>query len=277
MKRSTIVLLIVLAVMIFVPIIGIKIISNLSPEAKIKSLKELLDYNEDSDAPVRYLVIDNTDNDSIDTCIFISTRDKKDTRQGIVFANGENYTGDTLHLTGRWLEQSPADDSNGTNDSIPQSWFGNQSLDYDHNTRLIVENRNPNVTLFFSEGNFEKLIVQSQGDMVLRESNVGMLVVQDSIGHSGTTCQQSNIGTLFAYLNNKCSLSLSKNNIGTAFLPKALNTLSIEGNNIGVTGSIDLMEFNLSKSIDNDSIDAVSFGIGVKYTSDDKADKKEEK
>ena len=112
--------------------------------------------------------------------------------------------------------------------------------------------------------------------MVVRESNVGMLVVQDSIGHSGTACQQCNIGTLFAYLNEKCSLSLSKNNIGTAFLPKALNTLSIEGNNIGVTGSIDLMEFNLSKSIDNDSIDAVSFGIGMKYTSDDK-DKKEKK
>ena len=94
MKRSTIALLIVLAVMIFVPIIGIKIISNLSPEAKIKSLKELLDYKEDSDAPVRYLVIDNTDNDSIDTCIFISTRDKKDTRQGIVFA----IAGDQVHM-----------------------------------------------------------------------------------------------------------------------------------------------------------------------------------
>ena len=277
MKRSTIVLLIVLAVMIFAPIIAIKVISNLSPETKIKSLKKLLDYKENSDAPVRYLVIDDTDNDSISEIIFISTRDKDDTRQGIVFAKGENYTGDTLHLTDQWLKQPSADDSNGTNDSIPQSWFGNQSLDYDHNTRLIVENRNPNVTLFFSEGNFEKLIVQSQGDMVLRESNVGMLVVQDSIGHSGTACQQCNIGTLFAYLNDKCSLNLSKNNIGTAFLPKTLNTLSLEGNNIGVTGSTDLIEFNLSKSIDNDSIDAVSFGIGVKYTSDDKADKKEKK
>ena len=274
MKRSTIVLLIVLAVMIFAPIIAIKVISNLSPETKIKSLKKLLDYKENSDAPVRYLVIDDTDNDSISEIIFISTRDKDDTRQGIVFANGENYTGDTLHLTDQWLEQPSADDSNG---SIPQSWFGKQTLDYDHNTRLIVENHNPNVTLHFSESNFDKLIVQSQGDVVVRESNVGMLVVQDSIGHSGTACQQCNIGTLFAYLNDKCSLSLSKNNIGTAFLPKALNTLSIEGNNIGVTGSIDLMEFNLSKSIDNDSIDAVSFGIGVKYTSDDKADKKEEK
>lgn len=270
MKRSTIALLIVLAVMIFAPIITIKIISNLSPEAKIKSLKELLDYNEDSDAPVRYLVIDNTDNDSIDTCIFISTRDKKDTRQGIVFANGENYTGDTLHLTGRWLEQSPADDSD---DSIPRSWFGHQTLDYGDNTRLIVENHNPNVTLYVSEGNFDRLIVQSPGGIIVRESNLGMLVVQDSIGHSSTTCRQSNIGTLFAYLNSKCSLGLSNNNIGTAFYPKDLDSLSIEGNNIGVTGSTDLIEFNLSKTIDNDSVAAVSFGIGVKYTSDDKEDK----
>lgn len=274
MKRSTIILLIVLAMMIFTPIIAIKIISNLSPETKLKSLKELLDYNENSDAPVRYLAIDDTDNDSVYSCIFISTRDKKDSRQGIVFANGENYTGDTLHITDQWLKQPSADDSN---DSIPQSWFGKQTLDFDHNTRLIVENRNPNVTLYFSEGNFDKLIIQSQGDVVVRESNVGILVVQDSIGHSGTTCQQCNIGTLFAYLNNKCSLSLSNNNIGTAFLPKALNSLSLEGNNIGVTGSTDLIEFNLSKSIGNDSIDAVSFGIGVKYSSDDKADKKEKK
>ena len=36
MKRSTIVLLIVLAVMIFAPIIAIKVISNLSPETKLK-------------------------------------------------------------------------------------------------------------------------------------------------------------------------------------------------------------------------------------------------
>lgn len=275
MKRSTIVLLIVLAVMIFAPIIAIKVISNLSPETKLKSLKELLDYNENANAPVRYLVIDDTDNDSVYSCIciFISTRDKDDTRQGIVFAKGENYTGDTLHLTDRWLEQSPADDSD---DSIPRSWFGHQTLDYDHNTQLIVENHNPNVTLYVSEGNFDRLIVQSPGGIIVRESNVGMLVVQDSIGHSSISCQRCNIGTLFAYLNNKCSLNLSKNNIGTAFLPKALNTLSIEGNNIGVTGSIDLMEFNLSKSIDNDSIDAVSFGIGMKYTSDDK-DKKEKK
>lgn len=270
MKRSTIVLLIVLAVMIFVPIIGIKIISNLSPEAKIKSLKELLDYKEDSDAPVRYLVIDNTDNDSIDTCIFISTRDKKDTRQGIVFANGENYTGDTLHLTGRWLAQSPADDSD---DSIPRSWFGHQTLDYGDNTRLIVENHNPNVTLYVSEGNFDRLIVQSPGDIIVRESNVGMLVVQDSIGHSSISCQRCNIGTLFAYLNNKCSLALANNNIGSAFFPRVLDGLSLVRNNIGVTGTTELMEFKVSKTLGNDSTDAVSLGVNISYTNDDKEDK----
>lgn len=254
MKRSTIVLLIVLAVMIFAPIIAIKIISNLSPETKLKSLKELLDYNENSDAPVRYLVIDNTDNDSVNAIIYISTRNQKDSRQGVVFANGENYTGDTLHIT-------------------DQLWFHNQTLDYDHDTRLIVENHNPNVTLFFSGGNFDRLIIQSQGDVVVKKSNVGMMVVQDSIGHSGISCTLSNIGTLFAYLNDKCSLSLSSNNIGTAFLPKALDTLLLEGNNIGVTGSTDLIEFNLSKNIGNDSVGSVKFGIGVKYTDDDKEDK----
>ena len=269
MKRSTIVLLIVLAVMIFAPIIAIKIISNLSPETKLKSLKELLKEG-DSDAPTRYLVIDDTDNDSVYSCIYISTRTPQDTRQGIVFANGENYAGDTLHITNQWQRKS-SDDS--ADSSIPQSWFRNQTLDYDHNTRLIIENHNPNVTLYFSEGNFDRVVIQSSGDVVVRESNLGMLVVQDSIGHSSTTCRQSNIGTLFAYLNSKCSLSLSNNNIGTAFYPKDLDSLSIEGNNIGVTGSTDLIEFNLSKTIDNDSVAAVSFGIGVKYTSDDKEDK----
>lgn len=272
MKRSTIVLLIVLAVMIFAPIIAIKVISNLSPETKLKSLKELLDYNENANAPVRYLVIDDTDNDSVYSCIFISTRDKKDSRKGIVFANGENYTGDTLHLTGRWLEQSPADDSD---DSIPRSWFGHQTLDYGDNTRLIVENHNPNVTLYVSEGNFDRLIVQSPGDIIVRESNVGMLVVQDSIGHSSISCQRCNIGTLFAYLNDKCSLTLANNNIGTAFFPKALNSLSLEANNIGVTGTTELMELKMSKNLGNDSTDAVSFGIDISYTSDDK--EKEEK
>lgn len=271
MKRSTIALLIVLAVMIFAPIITIKIISNLSPETKLKSLKELLNYNENSDAPMRYLVIDDTDNDSVSATIYISTRNQKDSRQGIVFANGENYAGDTLHITNQWQRES-SDDS--ADSSIPQSWFRNQTLDYDHNTRLIIENHNPNVTLYFSEGNFDRVVIQSSGDVVVKESNVGMLVVQDSIGHSGISCTLSNIGTLFAYLNDKCSLSLSSNNIGTAFLPKALDTLLLEGNNIGVTGSTDLIEFNLSKTIDNDSVDTVSFGIGVKYTDDDKEDKK---
>lgn len=255
MKRSTIALLIVLAVMIFAPIITIKIISNLSPETKLKSLKELLDYDENSDAPMRYLVIDDIDNDSVNAIIYISTRNQKDSRQGVVFANGENYTGDTLHITDRW-------------------WLDKQALNYDHDTRLIVENHNPNVTLFFSGGNFDRLIIQSQGDVVVKKSNVGMMVVQDSIGHSGISCTLSNIGTLFAYLNDKCSLSLSSNNIGTAFLPKALDTLLLEGNNIGVTGSTDLIEFNLSKNIGNDSVGSVKFGIGVKYTDDDKEDKK---
>lgn len=254
MKRSTIVLLIVLAVMIFAPIIAIKIISNLSPETKLKSLKELLDYNENSDAPMRYLVIDDTDNDSVSAIIYISTRNQKDSRQGVVFANGENYTSDTLHIT-------------------DQSWLDKQALNYDHDTRLIVENHNPNVTLFFSGGNFDRLIIQSQGDVVVKKSNVGMMVVQDSIGNSGISCTLSNIGTLFAYLNDKCSLSLSSNNIGTAFLPKALDTLLLEGNNIGVTGFTDLIEFNLSKNIGNDSVGSVKFGIGVKYTDDDKEDK----
>lgn len=252
MKRSTTALLIVLAVMIFAPIITIKIISNLSPETKMKGLKELLKEG-DSDAPTRYLVIDDTDNDSVSATIYIWTRNQKDSRQGVVFANGENYTGDTLHIT-------------------DQSWLDKQALNYDHDTRLIVENHNPNVTLYFSEGNFDRVVIQSSGDVVVRESNMGMLVVQDSIGHSSTTCRQSNIGTLFAYLNSKCSLSLSSNNIGTAFYPKDLDSLSIEGNNIGVTGSTDLIEFNLSKTIGNDSVAAVNFGIGVKYT-DDKEDK----
>lgn len=268
MKRSTTALLIVLAVMIFAPIITIKIISNLSPETKMKGLKELLKEG-DSDAPTRYLVIDDTDNDSVYSCIYISTRPPQDTRQGIVFANGENYAGDTLHITNQWQRES-SDDS--ADSSIPQSWFRNQTLDYDHNTRLIIENHNPNVTLYFSEGNFDRVVIQSSGDVVVRESNLGMLVVQDSIGHSGISCTLSNIGTLFAYLNDKCSLSLSSNNIGTAFLPKALDTLLLEGNNIGVTGSTDLIEFNLSKTIGNDSVAAVNFGIGVKYT-DDKEDK----
>lgn len=271
MKRSTIALLIVLAVMIFAPLITIKIISNLSPEAKIKSLKELLDYQEDSDAPLRYLVIDHTDNDPVEACLFISTRDQKDTRQGITLIDGEeSYPGDTLHITGRWLEQTSA---HGTDTTATESRFARHTLDYDYNTRLIVENRNPNVTLYVSEGNFERLIIQSQGDVVVRESNVNMLVAQDSIGHSGITCQKNNIGVLFAYLNDQCSLSLSKNNIGSAFLPKALNSLSLEGNNIGVTGTTELMEFNLSKSIGNSSTDAVSFGVNISYTDDDKEDK----
>ena len=248
MKRSTIALLIVLAVMIFAPIIAIKVISNLSPETKIKSLKKLLDYKENSDAPVRYLVIDDTDNDSISEIIFISTRDKDDTRQGIVFANGENYTGDTLHLTDQWLEQPSADDSNGTNDSIPQSWFGNQSLDYDYNTRLIVENHNPNVSLHVPFANFERLTVQSPGKLVVERSNMGILVVQDSIGYCNTDIRECNIGTLFAYLNNKCSLALANNNIGSAFFPRVLDGLSLVRNNIGVTGTTELMEFKVSKT-----------------------------
>lgn len=218
---------------------------------------------------MRYLVIDDTDNDSVSAIIYISTRNQKDSRQGVVFANGENYAGDTLHITNQWQRESSTDSADS---SIPQSWFRNQTLDYDHNTRLIIENHNPNVTLYFSEGNFDRVVIQSSGDVVVRESNMGMMVVQDSIGHSGISCTLSNIGTLFAYLNDKCSLSLSSNNIGTAFYPKDLDSLSIEGNNIGVTGSTDLIEFNLSKTIGNDSVAAVNFGIGVKYT-DDKEDK----
>lgn len=271
MKRSTIALLIFLAVMIFVPIIGIKIISHLSPEMKIESLKNLLNES-DEDAPVRYLIIDNdTTTHSESMLITISTRDKKDSRQGItLIGRQENYSGDTLHITGQWLGQSSADD---TETSVPQSWLDHQTLDYDHNTRLIVENHNPNVSLHVPFANFERLTVQSPGKIVVERSNIGILVVQDSIGYCNTDIRECNIGTLFAYLNNKCSLALANNNIGSAFFPRVLDGLSLVRNNIGVTGTTELMEFKVSKTLGNDSTDAVSLGVNISYTNDDKEDK----
>lgn len=271
MKRSTIALLIFLAVMIFVPIIGIKIISHLSPEMKIESLKNLLNES-DEDAPVRYLIIDNdTTTHSENMLITISTRDKKDSRQGITLIGGqENYSGDTLHITGQWLGQSSADD---TEISVPQSWLDHQTLDYDYNTRLIVENHNPNVSLHVPFANFERLTVQSPGKLVVERSNMGILVVQDSIGYCNTDIRECNIGTLFAYLNNKCSLALANNNIGSAFFPRVLDGLSLVRNNIGVTGTTELMEFKVSKTLGNDSTDAVSLGVNISYTNDDKEDK----
>ena len=44
-------------------------------------------------------------------------------------------------------------------------------------------------------------------------------------------------------------------------------------NNIGVTGTTELMEFKVSKTLGNDSTDAVSLGVNISYTNDDKEDK----
>ena len=160
MKRSTIALLIVLAVMIFAPIITIKIISNLSPETKMKGSERVA---ERKGLPMPPLATSLSTIPTTTRYIPAST-----SRPGPPKIPGRESSLPTARTTRATPCTSPTNgqresSTDSADSSIPQSWFRNQTLDYDHNTRLIIENHNPNVTLYFSEGNFDRVVIQSSG------------------------------------------------------------------------------------------------------------------
>lgn len=266
MKRSTITLLIVLAVMIFAPIIAIKIIDNCSPESKIKTLKTLAkEWN--PDAPIRYLIIDDDSaTDSVCSLITISTRASKGDPRGTTLIGTQSYDKDTLILTGEWLKDNPA----ATPTDIPGEWFKDHHIVYEEETQLIIENRNPRIELLVTDANLNTLIIESPADITLSDSNLGTVVFQDSTGTGHTQTEHCNIGTLFACIGKNHSLMLSHNNIGTAFFPNEFENLSLIDNNIGITSSTDKASFNIVRSIGSDSTDTNnSIKLSIRINSED--------
>ena len=73
MKRSTIILIIFLVLLIITPIVIVKTVNNLSPESKLKGIQTLWNKS-DPNTPTRYIITEEYfGSDSIGTTINITT------------------------------------------------------------------------------------------------------------------------------------------------------------------------------------------------------------
>ena len=121
MKRSTIILIIFLVLLIITPIVIVKTVNNLSPESKLKGIQTLWNKS-DPNTPTRYIITEEYfGSDSIGTTINITTdADSKST-----LIDNHRYDEDTIRISG--------------------NAHSSYNIIYEEEVNLIIENKNPNI------------------------------------------------------------------------------------------------------------------------------------
>ena len=96
MKRSTIILIIFLVLLIITPIVIVKTVNNLSPESKLKGIQTLWNKS-DPNTPTRYIITEEYfGSDSIGTTINITT----DADSESTLIDNHRYDEDTIRISG---------------------------------------------------------------------------------------------------------------------------------------------------------------------------------
>lgn len=96
MKRSTIILIIFLVLLIITPIVIVKTVNKLSPESKLKGIQTLWNKS-DPNTPTRYIITEEYfGSDSIGTTINITT----DADSESTLIDNHRYDEDTIRISG---------------------------------------------------------------------------------------------------------------------------------------------------------------------------------
>lgn len=196
MKRSTIILIIFLVLLIITPIVIVKTVNNLSPESKLKGIQTLWNKS-DPNTPTRYIITEEYfGSDSIGTTINITTdADSKST-----LIDNHRYDEDTIRISG--------------------NAHSSYNIIYEEEVNLIIENKNPNIKFKIANANLSKISLNSSGETDIVSSNLGTLIFQDSINTAPIRLLQNNIGGLIALSCTNRPMEITENNIGTAIFQK---------------------------------------------------------
>lgn len=170
MKRSTIILIIFLVLLIITPIVIVKTVNNLSPESKLKGIQTLWNKS-DPNTPTRYIITEEYfGSDSIGTTINITT----DADSESTLIDNHRYDEDTIRISG--------------------NAHSSYNIIYEEEVNLIIENKNPNIKFKIANANLSKISLNSSGETDIVSSNLGTLIFQDSINTAPIRLLQNNIG-----------------------------------------------------------------------------------
>ena len=213
MKRSTIILIIFLVLLIITPIVIVKTVNSLSSESKLKSIQTLWNKS-DPNTPTRYIITEEYfGSDSIGTTINITT----DADSESTLIDNHRYDEDTIRIS------------------------GNAHSNYN----IIYEE--------ITNANLSKISLNSSGETDIVSSNLGTLIFQDSINTAPIRLLQNNIGGLIALCCTNRPMKIVENNIGTAIFPEKCKGFSLVNNNIGVTTWSDEYNITIGSETNNDS------------------------
>ncbi len=241
MKRSTIILIIYFVLNLITPIIILKSCTSGTPQERVDKWETAIG---NSKASVRYLLVNEGENDSTQLDIHIRMV-KEAGNPGRTLINGEEYDKDTLLI---------ASDSQGEINLI-----------YEEKIALIIGNRNPHATFHIEEAIIDELMISSRGDVNIDESNIGVLVVTDSLGVGQVAIEACNVGTLASSREGEQRLYIESSNVGHITIPMGSTLYEIENCNVGVMvngGKRELVvggsHMNMKIAIDVDSLEEVA-------------------
>ncbi len=244
MKRSTIILIIYFIVIAIVPIIPIIVIKSCTGDSHKEPVELVQTFVRRSEAPVRYLFVPEGESDLAQIDIHIRAVEKAG-NPGRTLINGEVYDKDTL--------------------LIAANSQGEINIAYETSFALIIENHNPRATFYIDEADIDDLMISSRGDINIGASNIGTMVVTDSLGVGNIIINACNVGSLVSSRDGAQNLFIDSSNVGRITIPIGSAGYEIEDSNIGVMvngGKRELVvggsHMNMKIAIDADSLEEVA-------------------
>lgn len=220
MKRSTIVIIIVLALAVLVPVIFVCIVAT----NFVSDVKEI--GAADEGLPIDYVVVVDDPAQTHAVNLFFSTEREN---SGIFSSvNIQSRCGgistvissDTIYINIDTLH---------TNDATPcpiEVVLPNKSS-------IELHNPSPAVNVMVKDANLDNLQAAVAGDLSIEDSNVGVLLSIDSVAHSSIKMVDSNIGAAKINGQNK-TIGIDSSNLGALVVAGDCGSINAADCNIGV-------------------------------------------
>lgn len=220
MKRSTIVIIIVLALAVLVPVIFVCIVAT----NFVSDVKEI--GAADEGLPIDYVVV--VDDPAQTHAVNLSFSTERENSGIFSSVNIQSRCGgistvissDTIYINIDTLH---------TNDATPcpiEVVLPNKSS-------IELHNPSPAVNVMVKDANLDNLQAAVAGDLSIEDSNVGVLLSIDSVAHSSIKMDDSNIGAAKINGQNK-TIGIDSSNLGALVVAGDCSSINAADCNIGV-------------------------------------------
>ena len=220
MKRSTIVIIIVLALAVLVPVIFVCIVAT----NFVSDVKEI--SAADEGLPIDYVVV--VDDPAQTHAVNLSFSTERENSGIFSSVNIQSRCGgistvissDTIYINIDTLH---------TNDATPcpiEVVLPNKSS-------IELHNPSPAVNVMVKDANLDNLQAAVAGDLSIEDSNVGVLLSIDSVAHSSIKMDDSNIGAAKINGQNK-TIGIDSSNLGALVVAGDCGSINAADCNIGV-------------------------------------------